>query len=745
MKFSFASTTVTRNSKIALTSMAIGVSCLFGLGGCPKVNTGNSDPNSTGTQKAVLKPFGSRSELLSYLAAQATASSRSSNNYLLGGGLAVPSMAEAGNYSPNPTGGVAADAAAGSSSAAVHSTTNLQEVGVDESDVFKSDGKYFYLARNNTLRIVQAAPGQALAEVGELSFNAQITDLYLTDAGLLALGPNFDYTYGGVQTMIYPPYYSGGQTIIYQVDISNPTQPTLVKQTKLDGMLAASRVVNNQLVLVLTIYPNISGVAATTVLGIPTGDNSAAAGALPKVSNDSGESEIVSWENWLHPDVSSGYEMTVVAALKADDIETIVSSTGVVGGAETIYASPNALYVTDSAYDESNNYRESTNVHKFAFQSDGSVQYAASGNVPGRPLNQFSLSEYQGQLRIATHINNMVLYPPLDTAIPIDFPVINLANAQATDASPPDTSTSSSGSSTTDAGTTSISAYYDPNTYNGVYVLSETDGELATIGRIDNIAPNEKIYSARFLEQRGYLVTFRQIDPLFSLDLSNPTAPKVTGELKIPGYSDYLHPLDDNHLIGVGHNVVNFPQGFSEPGGVQLSLFDVSDPNNPQVVQQLVMGGYGSSTDVSYNHKAFVYVPELKILSIPVQLAPLSNDMYTYGYPTFDGVVAFSVDPSSGFTEIGKLSSVLNSYEYYYSYPVEGDVATGSAGASDSSSGGASPPSTIAPGAPGYLTGYANWRRPALISNSLFAVTDAGVTRGDLGDLAHPESLTLNP
>ena len=713
----------------------------LGLAGCPQTQVpAGTDGTST---KAVLKPFDSRADLLSYFAAQAT-SSRSSaygNGFFAAEDAGVATSAAGGAAppsSPSPTSG--GDAASnGASADSLYSTTNLQEQGVDESDVVKSDGRNFYIARNNSLRIVRAEPGQPLAELGKLELENAISELYLTDSGLLALG----YSYGtgyGAQTLIYPPYYSGAGTVVYQIDISDPTKPAVLRQVTLDGSLATSRVVNNRLILVLTIYPNIAVDVQSSFLGIPTGVSTASAEqALPKIATADGSTEVVAWEDWLHPDPADGYEMTVVAALDASNIETVISSTGIVAGAQTIYASPNALYITDSDYNAANSYRENTNIHKLTFEADGSVRYVASGAVPGRPLNQFSLSEFNGNLRIATHIDNITLFPPV--GVPLFMSDIVLVDAGASsgtssDASPPSSGGGSSGSADTPVSSDAVvsSEASAPNSYNGVNVLGESDGELTVLGQIDNIAPNERIYAARFIEKRGYLVTFRQIDPLFSMDLSNPAAPRVTGELKIPGYSDYLHPLDDTHLIGVGRSVVNFPQGFSEPGGVQLSLFDVSDPNNPQVVQQIVLGGYGSSTDVSYTHKAFVYQPQLKILAIPVQLSPLSNDFYSYGYPTFDGVVAFNVNPESGFTEVGRLSSVLNSNSYYY-YPAEGGVAGGSTGA----------PTTIAPGAPDYLYGYASWRRPAIIANSLYAITDAGVSRADLGDLAHPESLGLNP
>jgi uncharacterized secreted protein with C-terminal beta-propeller domain len=140
---------------------------------------------------------------------------------------------------------------------------------------------------------------------------------------------------------------------------------------------------------------------------------------------------------------------------------------------------------------------------------------------------------------------------------------------------------------------------------NAVFVLGESNGALDILGSVANFGTNEQIYAVRFLGDHGFVVTFRQIDPLFVLDLSDPQAPRLVGELEMPGYSEYLHPLGENHLMGVGRTTDESEWGRTSVKGIQLSLFDVSDWTNPQVVQQLSLGSWGSYSEISTTHKAF--------------------------------------------------------------------------------------------------------------------------------------------
>jgi uncharacterized secreted protein with C-terminal beta-propeller domain len=194
-----------------------------------------------------------------------------------------------------------------------------------------------------------------------------------------------------------------------------------------------------------------------------------------------------------------------------------------------------------------------------------------------------------------------------------------------------------------------------------VYVL---DMNLTTVGKLEDLAPGENFHSARFMGDRGYLVTFKKTDPLFVIDLSNATNPRVLGELKIPGYSDYLHPYDETHLIGVGKNTIEADEGdFAWYQGIKISLFDVSDVTNPIEMANYVIGDRGSDTPVLYDHKAFLFDTSKNLLVIPVTVAKIDPYQYpdpvpswAYGTPVWQGAYVFDVSLYHDFVLEGRIT-----------------------------------------------------------------------------------------
>jgi uncharacterized secreted protein with C-terminal beta-propeller domain len=208
--------------------------------------------------------------------------------------------------------------------------------------------------------------------------------------------------------------------------------------------------------------------------------------------------------------------------------------------------------------------------------ANGGILYGGSGEVPGRILNQFSMDEYEGYFRTAT----------------------------------------------------AASAHE-----NGVFVL---DRNLTIVGRLENIAPGENFHSARFMGDLCYLVTFRKVDPLFTIDLSDPTEPRMLGELKITGYSDYLHPYDQDHLIGVGKETVAAEDGpYSWYQGLKISLFDVTDKSTPEELGNYVIGDRGTDSPVLYEHKAFLFDKERSLLVLPVSVAKIDSSRFPDGVPPY--------------------------------------------------------------------------------------------------------------
>ncbi|MCA9244434.1 MAG: beta-propeller domain-containing protein [Phycisphaerales bacterium] len=647
------------------------------IAGCPFAPPGDS-PNPFDTGDARLQRFTSADELLSFFKNQAsrTISTNARNSFFYG----FFGQAEATNDLATP-------AAAGGDSAPTDNsasdgggsftTTNIQEIGVDESDVVKTDGANFYMVRGKTLHIVKATPIEEMAEIAMLELDDRIESIYLKGDRLYALSQTYgaadDYALAA-DIAIWPPYYRSSAAKVYEIDIADPTKPEVVETVEIDGSLVTSRLVNERLLLVLAITPTLP----TTQSGI---DGLTLEDILPKARMSGGDEAIaIDWPDWFRPGHPDGYYMTAVMSLDLADITKVEQSVAVMASAGTIYASPDALYLTDTAYDENDNYRETTTIHKFAFDDNGVADYEATGSVPGRLLNQFSLGEFEGVLRVATSIqpsfffgDDVVLIGNGTVGVGVDVaePVPVDARAQSTNTTEPT---------------------------NAIFTLGADGDELKTLGSIMDIAPGEQIYSARFLGTRGFLVTFKQIDPLFTVDLADPENPKLVGELKIPGFSEYLHPLGENYLIGVGQATETAPWGGTIMSGIQLSLFDISDFANPKALDQITIGGRGSYTDVSYTHKAFTLLQpegEDPLLAIPAQILP-ETDFDSFSYePVFDGVLLYRLADMQSFEEVRAIAGVTQ-------------------------------------GPFGY--GWTEWRRAAINGDYLYALTDDGVRAVDYVD-----------
>ena len=225
----------------------------------------------------------------------------------------------------------------------------------------------------------------------------------------------------------------------------------------------------------------------------------------------------------------------------------------------------------------------------------------------------------------------------------------------------------------------------DVKSSSNVYIL---DGDLNRVSEIEEIAPGEQIYSARFMGGKAYLVTFKKIDPFFTLDLSDPYNPKILGKLKIPGYSDYLHPYDENHIIGIGKDTVEALDSLKESRnldfawyqGLKIALFDVSDFENPKEVAKIIIGDRGTDSPALYDHKAFLFDREKELLVIPVNFFEISDEIkeqyddYTgsmYGEFTFQGAFVYQLNLENGFEYKGRIThlddeDILKSGYYGY-------------------------------------------------------------------------------
>jgi uncharacterized secreted protein with C-terminal beta-propeller domain len=416
--------------------------------------------------------------------------------------------------------------------------------------------------------------------------------------------------------------YYGGTTSVKVYDISDRENPKIARDVSLDGSYFNSRMIGDY-VYVIVSHPMYY--QPEEPVPIP----------LPEVTTEGVTKTVCNCDDIYYfdfPDYS--YTLTTIASINTqNDDEELNSESFLTGYNQEMYMSTDNIYLihaTSRVYipEVITDTRERTVIHKIAVK-DGKIEYKTDGEVPGTVLNQFSMDEYNGYFRIATTTGHVAR-----------------SAEQATST-------------------------------NNVYVLDEN---LNIVGKEEDLAPGERIYSARFMGERGYLVTFRKVDPLFVIDLADPYNPKVLGKLKIPGYSDYLHPYDENHIIGVGKETVEAEEGdFSWYQGVKLSLFDVSDVENPKEISKLEIGDRGTDSYALSDHKAFLFSKDKNLLVIPILLAEIDEEKYPQGVPSnmpgeyvWQGAYVLDVSLENGLVIRGRIGhaddeSFLKSGYYYYS------------------------------------------------------------------------------
>ncbi|MBI3639412.1 MAG: beta-propeller domain-containing protein [Thaumarchaeota archaeon] len=593
------------------------------------------------------------------------------------GVLAPPSSA------PVPsTQGSVSEAGTATSSNAQYSTTNVQVAGIDEPDFLKNDNKYAYILSQDKLTIIDAYPGDTAKIVSKIGLDvngANLQNMFLNKDRLVIFYndnkeryaiPQYDY----IPSPVYTPV-----THAVIIDVSDKENPKILKNYETTGYYTGARMIGDYVYLISNSYvdyvhlmPPIlreaSGIAITpdvyyfdnqepnynfntiTTFNIFSDDINSktfmmgATGTL-YVSNDAIYLTYEKYHPYYYDQSYDGdrFFKAVVPLLPNDaqsQIKTIDSSNLDLSQkwaqiSDLLQNTYNKMSENDKsvlfdkiqkAITEYNinlqqDYRK-TVIQKFAIDN-GTITYVAKGEVPGYLLNQYSMDEYEKRLRVAT-----------------------------------------------------TSEYFTSNgatTTNNVYVL---DDSLNTVGSLEKIAQEESIYSARFMGDKLYLVTYQRIDPFFVIDLSSD-APKVLGALKIPGYSSYLHPYDETHIIGIGKETKQNQYGGLEPVGVKISLFDVSDVTNPVTVDTFLIGGPGTDSEVLSDPKAFLFDKEKNVLSIPVfqqyygrpiplessdkngmdTTAPSGNEGKSviisppyYQPNNWRGFYVFGVDPAKGFS-----------------------------------------------------------------------------------------------
>ena len=555
---------------------------------------------------------------------------------------APPPQTDSSSPQPQPAaGGGSTEGASAAPKAPQRGTdfsgTNTQEENVDEPDIVKTDGNFVYAIAGRTLHAVDVRDG-ATTLVGSLQMPENVWDAEMLVLGKRAMLMWTSYSpYGdeaptarpasASSSSSSPSYYGGGrpETVLAEVDLTDPAAMKLIKTVTVDGRLVSSRLNGSTARVITSATPRALEVPIdqSTPPEQQQAEVKAKAGSrranqwLPRRVTrwDGGQGQprakaAVACKSVRRPKVFSGLDMVTVLTIDLSKGISPVDSDGLMTDAETVYASEKALYVAtrrwlravDSwmpppASTEPPGIR--TQIHQFDISDAGSTKYVGSGDVTGYLLNSFSLSEHDGVLRAAT------------TDGPMWWP-----------------------------------GQTGPLSESSVTTLKPAgNGLLATVGRVGGLGKGERIYAVRFIGETGYVVTFRQTDPLYTIDVSDPAKPRVAGELKILGYSAYLHPISKNLLIGVGQDATEEGRSL----GAQLSLFDVSDPAKPTRLHQRSLGKY-AWTDAENDHHAFLYWPATKLLMLPVQYW---GENYS---DSFAGAIGYGVTRDSGFDEIGRVS-----------------------------------------------------------------------------------------
>ena len=560
--------------------------------------------------------------------------------------LTAPPPRPAGTAGPQPGAApapvpAAAPAATAGREAVPFSGTNVQEAGVDEPDIVKSDGRRIVAIVNAQLLVIDVT-GPAPVIRGRLALEGSGHQLLVRgDTALVTatVAPGAQEQVGAPAmsaasprqtadpgppgtapavppppTPVPPPPPGGPSpgigrpsafrqaTRLTEVDLADPAKPTIRRSLTLDGALVDARLTQGTARVVVTSPPQAVAVEDVAEAGLRTW--------VPKtvlrsrVSGRTFTRGVVPCDDVRRPKAFSGLDLLSVLTIDLDRGLFSVDRDAILAGAQTVYASPDSLYVASRAYSHAVEAGTGvpegvrTQIHRYDASGTSATTYRATGEVPGFVLNQYAMSEHEDRLRVAT------------TSEPMWFP--------------------------DGTGTESESR---------VTVLKEDAGRLGAVGSVGGLGRGERIRAVRFLGDRGYVVTFRQTDPLYTLDLADPAAPKVRGELKLLGYSAYLHPVGEDRLLGVGQEATE--QG--RRTGAQLSLFDVSDAAAPKRVAQAPLGA-GSSTNAEFDPHAFLYWDPTRLGVIPLQQYPTSP-----GAPGFTGAVGFRVGRDA-LAEVGRVS-----------------------------------------------------------------------------------------
>ena len=516
-----------------------------------------------------------------------------------------------------------------------YSTTNIQVENVDEADITKTDGDYIYSLSEDKVIITDVKDEtqiKIVAEIDSKNSNTIPSDLILYHDKLIVISEEMKTT-----SSYYYSYNNSNTTMVSVYDISNKEQPKEIKNYQLEQPYYTSRCIDGRLYVISSGYLKEENDEIVTyyyedgkqidsgyksikrIKGIDTTDQT-----ILSMLDLNNMSESVKVNSYLM-DVQNAYVSENNIYLLEEKYEGSYTSTPKISSIFGFYGILGA-FVDDNEYD----YGTYTYIYKFNLLEDGSIQYDKKAKEKGQTINQFSIDEYEENLRVALYNNEgsrIVIF----------------------------------------------------------------NNEMEKIGETEKLAEGEKMYSSRFLGNKAYLVTYKTVDPLFVVDLSNPEKPQVLGELKIPGYSTYLHPYDENHLIGIGmqteEKIYRDSSGrvtstAAVITGMKMALFDVTDVNNPIQISDTIIGDSRTTSAILTNHKALLFSKEKQLLAIPVNNytedfeIESSSDEYesmVKSYTNYkkqyvsEGYFVYNINLTDGFTLKGTITheKTKSKYSYY--------------------------------------------------------------------------------
>ena len=632
-----------------------------------KINQTNEDdkPNT-------LKSFNSTEEIKEYLSKHQTSNS---NEYYMERSMDAAPVEEAAQAKGDSGG-----------SAEEYSSTNVQYKDVDEADFVKNDDEYIYMVSGNKMIILDAYPGEEAEIISETTFQtnendyyreAQAEEIFVKDDKLAVFVTDYEKSFYFQKYDIEPRETYDEVSYVNIYDISNREKPKLEERVYIKGGYYQSRMIDGMIYLVTqdrvnnidyivrpyietkgnTITPEVhyfdnheDSYQFNTITSIDIASNEVKDSQTLMLGYDNtlmvSENNIYIayhnnqyWRPWYYNDeyeperfydvilpelqgkiksdiqevINQNYEKdkewTEITRVLKDFFMQLENNDTMMDQYEDMMKD-----VVDAVeeYDTKKALKdEETIIHKISLD-DGKLQYQSKGTVKGSLLNQFSMDEDNEHLRVATTISTWVK---------------------------------------------------ERIQYNNVYILDE---DMETVGMVERLAEDEKIYSTRFIGDKLYMVTFKQIDPFFVIDLSEPENPEVLGELKIPGYSSYLHPFNDNRIIGIGKDTEQNDYAGTVTTGVKVSMYDVSDFENPLEIDKLTLGEEGSDSAVLHDHKAFLLDTDRNLMIIPItevqEREKLSD--YRFSNTVWHGAYVFKVT-EDGFEEIGKVKHSSEKSDYW--------------------------------------------------------------------------------